>query len=103
MLTLGTLARACIRWRQGPPVAIRPTLMRSLAPWAAKPGAASAAADAVVKKPRRDKVRRFIGVILSLTGTFASLMAAARNDKRIVAFRSPKGCEKRPFCTGCHA
>src|SRR5581483_3890601 len=58
MRTLGTFARACIRWRQRPPVPIRPTLMRSLAPWAPSAGAASAAAAEVWRNERRVREER---------------------------------------------
>src|SRR5262245_46584385 len=54
MRVLGTLASACIRCRQRPPVPMRPMLSRSLAPTArADAGKASADAAAVVCRKRR--------------------------------------------------
>src|SRR5437588_8277361 len=56
MRTLGTFASACIRWRQRPPVPIRPTFNVSLAPQARGVTAAAlrAAAAEVFRKARRE-------------------------------------------------
>src|SRR6516165_6107927 len=84
MRVLGTLASACMRCRQRPPVPIKPMLMRSLAPCGCAPGrlmanAPVAAEDA--RKERRERDAVFTGISWRKEVTWA-LIACSVSERR---------------------
>src|SRR5947209_2820083 len=99
MRTLGTLASACISWRQRPPVPIRPTLSVSLAPQARGVTAAAvrAAAAEVFRKARRVVMREALGADGGNTEGYIVVRGGACGGERLAASRNEdRGRPSRP-------